>query len=139
MSELKGITYLRRKLISKQPRVRIRYGYYEMKNAIKDLNVSTPDNLKWLNEVLGWCGKGVDALADRMVFREFKDDNFGMNEVMQMNNPDIMFDNAVLSALISSCCFIYIYPDDDGYPCLQVIDGYNATGEIDQRTGLLTE
>lgn len=139
MSDLKGIAYLKRKLAAKQPRVRLRYSYYEMKNAVKDLNVSTPDNLKWLNEVLGWCGKGVDALADRMVFREFKDDNFGMNEVMQMNNPDIMFDNAVLSAMISACCFIYIYPDDDGYPCLQVIDGYNATGEIDQRTGLLTE
>lgn len=139
MSETKGIAYLRRKLAAKQPRVRRRYLYYEMKALAQDLNVSTPDNLRWLNEVLGWCGKGVDVLADRLVFRDFRNDNFGMNEVVQMNNADILYDNAVLSALITSCCFIYISPDDDGYPRLQVIDGYNATGEIDQITGLLTE
>lgn len=135
----KGRAYLQRKLNMKQTRVRIRYEYYEMKNRIKDLNISTPDAVKWLNETLGWCAKGVDALADRLVFREFKNDNFGMNEIFQLNNPDIFADNAILSALISSCSFVYIYPDDDGFPCLQVIDGYNATGELDPRTGLLTE
>lgn len=135
----KGIEYLRRKLATKQVRVRKRYLFYEMKNKARDLHISTPDGLQWLNEVLGWCAKGVDSLADRLVFREFRNDNFGMNEIMQMNNSDILFDNAVLSALITSCCFIYIYPDDDGYPRLQVIDGYNATGEIDPITGLLTE
>lgn len=139
MSDLKGIAYLQKKLNAKQTRVQLRYDYYEMKNRARDLNISTPDNLKWLNEVLGWCAKGVDALADRLVFRDFKNDNFGMNEIMQMNNPDILFDNAVLSALITSCCFIYIAPDDDGFPRLQVIDGYNATGEIDPITGMLTE
>jgi hypothetical protein len=56
-----------------------------------------------------------------------------------MNNPDILFDDAILSALISSCCFIYISPDDSGYPRLQVIDGGNATGVIDRITGMLTE
>lgn len=139
MSETKGIEYLRRKLAIKQIRVRKRYNYYEMKNAPKDLHLSTPDGLQWLNEVLGWCAKGVDTLADRLVFREFRNDNFGMNEVFQMNNADILPDNAALSALITSCSFIYISPDDDGFPRLQVIDGYNATGEIDQITGLLTE
>lgn len=139
MSELKGRAHLKRKLAAKQPRVDLRYKYYEMKYRARDLNVSTPDGLKWLNEMLGWCSKGVDSLADRLVFREFRNDNFGLNEIMQMNNRDILFDNAVLSALITSCCFIYISPDDEGYPRLQVIDGYNATGELDPVTGLLTE
>lgn len=138
MSE-KGIGYLRRKLATKQARVKTRYAYYEMKHVARDLNVSTPDSLKWLNEVLGWCAKAVDSLADRLVFREFRNDNFDMNGIMQMNNADILFDNAILSALISSCCFIYIYPDDDGFPRLQVVDGYNATGELDPITGLLKE
>lgn len=139
MSETKGIAYLRRKLAAKQPRVKIRYNHYEMKNVARDLRLSTPDGLQWLNEILGWCAKGVDVLADRLVFRDFRNDNFNMNEIYQMNNADILFDNAILSALISSCCFIYISPDDTGFPRLQVIDGYNATGEIDQQTGLLTE
>lgn len=99
----------------------------------------TPKPFLSMNEVLGWCGKAVDSLADRLIFREFRDDNFGLNEIFQMNNADVLFDSAVLSALISSCCFIYIAPDDDGYPRLQVIDGYSATGIMDPITGLLNE
>ena len=139
MTEYKGIPYLRRKLNSKRQRVLTRYKYYEMKNVTIDFGISTPPDLALWQSVLGWCGTAVDALADRIVFREFEDDNFNLNEIFEMNNPDIIFDSAVLSATISSCCFIYISPDEDGYPRLQVIDGSNATGIIDPITGLLEE
>ena len=82
----------------------------------------------------------VDALADRLVFREFDNDNFELNEIFQMNNPDVFFDSSVLSALIASCCFVYISPgDEEGIPRLQVVDAANATGVIDPITGLLKE
>jgi len=55
------------------------------------------------------------------------------------NNPDIITGGAILSALIGSCSFIYIYADDDGFPRMEAIDGGNATGEIDTVTELLTE
>lgn len=139
MSEYKGITYLRNKLATKQTRVRTRYTYYEMKHIAQDLRISTPEGLEFLQSCLGWCGKAVDSLADRLIFREFKDDNFDINEIIRMNNPDTFFDNAVLSALISACCFVYISTGQDGYPRLQVIDGYNATGIIDPITGMLQE
>lgn len=139
MADLKGIVYLRRKLSTKKSRVHLRYKYYEMKNAFTDMGISTPPNLKNWKSVLGWCGKAVDALSDRLVFREFETDNFDLNQIFQMNNPDTLFDSAVLSSLITSCCFIYISTDDDGFPRLQVIDGGNATGIIDPITGLLTE
>lgn len=139
MAEYKGISYLRRKLNSKRQRVLTRYKYYEMKNVTRDFGISTPPDLALWQSVLGWCGTAVDALADRIVFREFEEDNFNLNEIFEMNNPDIIFDSAVLSATISSCCFIYISPDEDGYPRLQVIDGSNATGIIDPITGLLEE
>ena len=139
MTEYKGIPYLRRKLNSKRQRVLTRYKYYEMKNVTRDFGISTPPDLALWPSVLGWCGTAVDALADRIVFREFEDDNFNLNEIFEMNNPDIIFDSAVLSATISSCCFIYISPDEDGYPRLQVIDGSNATGIIDPITALLEE
>ncbi len=139
MAEYKGPEYLRRKLNDKRTRVLLRYRYYEMKNRVKDFEISTPPRLRNWQSVLGWCGRAVDALADRLVFYEFSDDNFDLNEIYRMNNPDVIFDSAVLSALISSCCFIYISPDENGYPRLQVIDGGNATGIIDPITGLLTE
>lgn len=139
MTDLKGMAYPRRRLNQKRSRVLTRYKYYEMKNAVKDFGKVTPDEFRFFSETLGWCGKAVDALADRLVWREFRDDNFDLNSIYQMNNADTLFDSAVLSALISSCCFLYISPDGSGYPRLQVIDGGNATGILDEVTGLLTE
>ena len=139
MAEYKGVAYLRKKLVNKQHRVQTRYKFYEMKNIAKDLDISTPPEFRWMNSTLGWCGKAVDSLADRLVFHSFEEDNFDLMDIYKMNNPDVLFDNAVLSALISSCCFIYISADASGYPRLQVIDGGNATGIMDPITGLLTE
>ena len=139
MASYEGIEYLRRKLAQKRIRVKMRYGYYEMKNNQIDKSPMTPPQLRYIKHVLGWCGKSVDSIADRLLFREFEEDNFDINQIFRMNNPDVLFDSAILSALIAACCFIYISPDDTGYPRLQVIDGANATGIIDPITGLLTE
>lgn len=135
----KGLGYLRLKLATKKQRVDTRYEYYEMKNNIKDFQSIIPPNYRWLRETLGWCAKSVDVLAQRLVFKEFKYDNFGINEIFERNNKDILVDSAMLGALISSCDFIYISKDENGYPKLQVIDGGNATGIIDPVTNLLTE
>lgn len=136
---LYGMKYLKEKLGSKTSRVRVRYQYYDMKHLALDFQISTPPKLRaWMN-CLGWCSKAVDSLADRLVFREFADDNFNINEIFRMNNPDILVDSAILGALISSCDFIYISPDESGYPRMQVVDGGNATGIIDPITGMLKE
>lgn len=139
MPDYKGIEYLRAKLSQKRERVRLRYKYYEMKNVGKFYNSIIPDNFKPLTSTLGWCGKAVDSISDRVIFHEFGNDNFDFNNIYQMNNADVLFDSAILSALISSCCFIYISKGEDGFPRLQVIDGANATGVIDDVTGLLRE
>ncbi len=135
----KGIAYLRNKLAQKRVRVLTRYRFYQMKNAAFDFGISTPPDLRHWSGVLGWCARGVDALADRLVFREFVDDNFRLNDIFSMNNRDVLFDSAILSALISSCCFLYISEDESGFPRLQVLDGGNATGVIDPITNLLKE
>lgn len=137
--DYKGKEYLRKLLIMKRTRVLMRYNYYEMKNGIKYLQTLIPPKFMWMAQTMGWCGKAVDSLADRLSFREFKDDNFDMNTIFRMNNMDILPDSAMLSALISSCSFIYISEDETGFPRLQVIDGSNATGVIDPITNMLTE
>lgn len=137
--EYKGIPYLKRKLNTKQNRVRLRYRYYEMKNAVKDFGISTPPDLRSFFNALGWCGIAVDSLADRLVFREFKDDNFDLNEIYQMNNSDILISSANTSALIASCSFISISEDEDGFPRMEVIEADNATGVLDHITNMLTE
>ena len=141
MSDYMGMEYLRRKLNQKRQRVNLRYKYYEMKNYVRDFGISTPPELRGFTSSLGWCAKAVDSLADRVVFNEFRNDLLGMNSVFRMNNPDVLFQSAELSAMIAGCAFIYIQPPQrkGDNPSMQVIDGANATGIIDTVTGLLKE
>jgi len=143
MSELKGVAYLERKLNAKRSRVKLRYNYYEQKAIASDLGISTPKGLEWLNTINGWCTKAVDSLADRLQFDKFDNDYFDFETMFNQNNPDIFFDDSILSALISSCCFVLITKgelNDLGQRIrFQVIDGGNATGIIDDFTKLLSE
>ena len=134
-----GIEYLKRKLAQKQSRVNLRYNYYEMKNVVRDFNIVIPASWTFLKAVLGWSAKAVDSLADRLVFTEFANDNFRLNEIFDMNSKDVFVDSSIISACIASCCFCYISAGADGFPQLQVIDGYDATGIIDPITNLLQE
>ena len=142
MAELYGIDYLKRKLNNKRTRVELRYRYYEMKDQQASISKVIPRELSQLyKSAFGWCAKAVDSLADRLVFAGFEEstDDFDLNAIFRANNFDILPGSAILSALISACSFIYIREDDTGYPIMQVLDGGEATGIIDEVTGLLTE
>lgn len=137
---MKGIDYLRDKLNVYRRGALYRQKVYDMKNIDISPGITIPDKLRQQYQAtLGWGAKAVDSLADRLVFCEFANDNFNINEIFQMNSADILFDDAKLSALINSCSFIYISEGDDGFPRLQVIQGSEATGILDPVTRLLTE
>lgn len=135
-----GIEKLRKKLKFKRTRGLLRYEYYEEKQRAADLGISTPEGLEWFSCVNGWCTKAVDGLADRLQFDQFENDNFKFKEMFDQNNPDIFFDDAILSALITSCSFVYISKGaGEGRVRFQIIDGTNATGVLDDFTKLLVE
>lgn len=136
----KGIEYLKNKLTMKKLRVKLRYSYYEQKNTAVDFGIFTPEKLRDFHMINGWCTKAVDTLADRLSFYKWQEDNFDIEEIFNMNNPDILYDSAMLSALISSCSFVVITPNaEDIIPLLQVVDGSRATGIVDDATGMLQE
>lgn len=138
--EYKGIQYLRRKLALTNSRVDLRYKQYAMKFNDEQFGITIPPQLRnQYRSVLGWCTKAVDSLADRLVFREFENDDFNVNSIFKQNNPDIFFDSVILSSLIASCSFVYISKVGENIPRLQVIEASNATGILDPITGLLTE
>ena len=137
---MKGIEYLRKKLAMYRMGALFRQTVYDMKNIDISPGITIPSRLRQQYQAtLGWGAKAVDSLADRLVFREFANDNFNINEIFQMNSADILFDDAKLSALINSCSFIYISEGDEDLPRLQVIQGSEATGILDPVTRLLTE
>lgn len=139
MTSYKGINYLRQKLKNHQPRVLLRYKYYDLKNQVKDFGISTPPKLRNWQSCLGWCATSVDSIADRLSFRQFQNDDLNFNEILSYNNKDVLIDSAIIEALIASCSFIYISKGEDGRPRLQVLTAENATGCIDPLTNMLTE
>jgi len=99
---LKGREYLRNHLALKRNRVLLRYKYYDMKNGIKYFRTLIPAEFMWMAETLGWCGKAVDSLADRLSFREFKNDNFDLNSIFAMNSADIFTELRILSTMVEN-------------------------------------
>lgn len=137
---MKGIDYLRKKLEVYRLKALANQQVYDMKDDYVSPGITIPPKIRQqYKSTLGWGAKAVDSLADRLVFREFANDNFNINEIFKMNSSDILFDDAKLSALINSCSFIYISEGDDDIPRLQVIQGSEATGILDPVTRLLTE
>lgn len=141
---MKGVKYLEKKLNMKRKKALLRYEFYEQKATAKDLGISTPDGLEYFTAINGWCTKAVDNLADRLQFDGFDEDFFGFTQMFDQNNPDIFYDDAMLSALITACSFVLItrgVKRDDKVQTMrfQVIDGANATGVIDDYTKLLFE
>lgn len=134
-----GTDYLRAKLSQKTPRVRLRYEYYEMKRKMRKISALIPPEFRSLTYSLGWCAKGVDSLADRLIYDGFDNDDFMLGQIYSLNNADILFDSSVNSALISACCFLYIDRAESGYPRIECLDGMNATGIIDPVTNMLYE
>lgn len=137
----KGLDYLRKKLQRYRTGAIEKQLIYNMKDDYFHMGVTIPPKLRMqYKATLGWGSKAVDSVADRLVFRNFRNDTFDLNGIFNMNSPDIMFDDAGRSALINSCSFIYISEGtDSNIPRLQVISGDNATGVLDPITRLLTE
>ncbi len=137
---MEGIDYLRKKLPNYRPGALIRQKVYDMKNIDHEPGITIPPQIRQqYRSTLGWCAKAVDSLADRLVFREFENDNFMLNEIFEMNSADIFYDDAILSSLTNSVSFVYISEGEEGIPRLQVIEGSDATGILDPITRLLTE
>lgn len=117
-----------------------KYDYYENDNAAALRSIAIPQNLmEYYRSRLGWCGKAVDLLTDRLSIKRFKNDFYNMQTIFEDNNSDILFSSAIKGALISGCDFVYIYKDSDDRVKLQVVGGYNATGILDDSTALLSE
>ncbi|MFX3908169.1 hypothetical protein ACJBWM_11720, partial [Streptococcus suis] len=75
--------------------VKKRYRFYAMAVRYNTKSFIIPDNvISMYNSVMGWTAHSLDALADRLIFREFANDDFESTENFDANNPDIFFDTA---------------------------------------------
>lgn len=139
-SEASVISFMSDQLAAKRHRNAIRQTYYDQKTFLKDLGISIPPQLRRIESVLGWPGKTVDVLSDRIRFERFvapgeDDDPHGLNAIVEDNDFRTEFSQATSSALTQSCAFVTATHGDMGEPDVLWLSksASQATGVWDRR------
>lgn len=117
-----------------------KYEYYNADNDIRDFGISTPVRMRNHRPGIGWASRAVNTLSDRVTFDGFANDTFGINQIFEDMNAATVLGKAKHDAFIAGCAFVAIADggDDDITPKKLVpFTAMEATGKVDQRTGLL--
>lgn len=127
-------------LTEKQVKVQNKYDYYNADNDIIDLAISTPMRMRNTKPGIGWASRAVNTLSDRVVFDGFAKDTFGINNYLEQINGFSVIEKGKKDAFIAGCAFIAVA--DNPIPSVNPkvlipFTALEATGEIDQTTGLL--
>lgn len=129
-------------LREKTPRNRLRAAYYDGKNAIRDLGISTPPSMRRVATVLGWSSKAVDILnrrcnLDGFVVPDVDTGSLGVDELWSENYLDSEAPQAGISSLIHAAAFLVVTQGDEsaGEPPVLITskDALSGTGEWDRR------
>lgn len=110
-----------------------KYSYYNATQDIQDIGISLPKRMSHLRVGVGWAARAVNTLTDRLSFDGFANDFLGVNERLATSGAFNAFDKSKNDAVIAGCAFIAIGKDYQAIP----FSAQDATGEIDERTGLL--
>lgn len=124
-------------LTEKQVKVQDKYDYYNADNDLPDLGISTPMRMRNIKPGIGWASRAVNTLSDRVAFDGFANDRFTVNEYMDSIGGFSVLDKVKRDAFIAGCAFVAVSDGEDGNKVLVPFTAQEATGEIDQRTGLL--
>jgi hypothetical protein len=110
--------------------------YYEGKQHLKDLNISIPPSLKLIRSVVGWAGTAVDVLEERLDFEGYINDNYGLNEIYQMNELDLESGLGHKDALVYGTGFVFVGKGRDGEPdpLITIESPKKATAIYDMRS-----
>ena len=113
-----------------------KYCYFNANQNVVDLGISMPKNFRGLKPGVGWASRAVNTLSDRINFDGFANDKVGINDLLDDTGAFTVFGKAKSDALIAGCAFIAVLPTEDSVKLLP-FTAVEATGNIDQRTGLL--
>lgn len=123
-----------------EPQVANKYAYYDADHDTRDFGISTPRKMIHHRPGIGWASRAVNTLSDRVVFDGFARDTFGINDYFQQINAKSVISQGKHDTFVAGCAFIAIADntDDPDHPKMLVpFTATEATGEVDQRTGLL--
>lgn len=128
-------------LQSKSRKAKEKYEYYNADNDVRDFGISTPMKMVHHRPGIGWASRAVNTLSDRVVFDGFANDKFGINQLFDEINAGNVIGKAKHDAFLGGCAFVAVsdISNEDGTTrkCLVPFTAMEATGKVDQRTGLL--
>lgn len=113
-----------------------KYDYYNATQSLNDLGISLPKKFKSMKPGVGWAGRAVNTLSDRINFDGFANDRFGINDLLDETYAIPTLSKAKRDALIAGCSFVATLPRNGGVELLP-FTATEATGEMNQKTGLL--
>lgn len=104
----------------------LRSSYYDAHEKLRDLNISIPESVKSnAKAMIAWPAKAVRSLADLTVLEGVSlpndDDSFGISQLVEDNQLDTEFSQAVVSAYTHSCAFLTISADPDDPTIIRII------------------
>lgn len=120
-----------------EPKVQTKYEYYEADNDVRDFGISTPRKMVNHKPGIGWASRAVNTLSDRVIFDGFAQDTFGINDYLRQINGYSVISQSKHDTFIAGCAFIAVSDDENGRKVLVPFTAEEATGVIDQTTGLL--
>lgn len=124
----------------KTPRVLDKYSYYNADNDVQDFGISIPKAMVHSRPGIGWAERAVNSLSDRVVFDGFGSDLQGINDYWATINAGSVINKVKNDAFIGGCAFVAVADDPDPETDRKVLIPFTAaeaTGEVDQNTGLL--
>lgn len=131
-------TSLLKKLAVHESKVKNKYDYYNADHDIRDFGISTPTNMTTTRPGIGWAGRAVNTLSDRVVFDGFANDEFGLNNTFEDIGAHSVISKAKHDAFVAGCAFIAVADEQGtGRKVLVPFTAQEATGEVDQNTGRL--
>ena len=121
-----------------EPKVQTKYSFYNADNEIRDFGISTPKSMINSAPGIGWASRAINTLSDRVTFDGFAGDTFGINDYWQSIGAFHVVEKAKHDTYIAGCAFIAISDDPaTGRKMMIPFTAAEATGEVDQNTGLL--
>lgn len=124
-------------LSERSVRVQDKYDYYNADNEVRDFGISVPMKMVNSRPGIGWASRCVNTLADRVVFEGFAGDTFSINDSFAGIQATNIINKAKHDAFIAGCAFVAI-ADQNGRTVLIPFTAMEATGIVDQTTGLLS-
>lgn len=125
-------------LASKEVNVQNKYEYYDADHDTRDFGIATPKKFNNTKPGVGWASRAVNTLSDRVVFDGFANDTYGMNEYLEQIGGLTVIQKTKHDTAIAGCAFVAVANDaETGRKQLLPFTAMEATGEIDQNTGLL--